>query len=70
MYYTDPRLTDVFSLNGLVNIQYQRQLKERRIPTRIGCVHKIRSDEGELVHRTEYEKIYRSLLRSLRKPQA
>lgn len=68
--FVHPRGTAVLSLSGLVNIQYQRQLKERKIPTRIGCVHKVRSDEGELVLHSEYEKIYRSLLRSLRKAAA
>ncbi|MDV2980085.1 hypothetical protein QMY03_00530 [Arthrobacter sp. KFRI-F3372] len=63
--FSGPRAADVLSLSGLVNIQYQRQLKRRRIPTRLGCVNKVRSDDGELVLHSQYEKVYRSLLRSL-----
>lgn len=68
--YIHPRGDAVLSLSGLPNIQYQRQLKERKIPTWVGCVHKIRSYEGEQVLHSEYEKVYRSLLRSLRKTRA
>ncbi|BCW69268.1 hypothetical protein [Arthrobacter sp. NicSoilB8] len=65
--YVDSRAAGVLSLSGLINIQYRHQFREREEPTRVGCVPKIRSDEGELVQHEEYEKVYRSLLRSLRK---
>jgi hypothetical protein len=65
--YVDTRAAGVLSLNGLIGIQYRPQRKGRELPTGIGCVHKIRSEAGEVVHHSEYEKIYRSLLRSLRK---
>lgn len=65
--YVDSRATAVLSLSGLINIQYRHQFRGREEPTEAGCVHKVRSDEGELVLHSEYEKVYRSLLRSLRK---
>lgn len=65
--YVDSRAADVLSLNGLVNIQYRPQSRRREEPTRVGCVHKVRSDEGELILHAEYERVYRALLRSLRK---
>lgn len=65
--YVDTRAAGVLPLNGLVNIQYRPQMKGRELPTGIGCVHKIRSEGGEVVHHSEYEKVYRSLLRSLGK---
>lgn len=68
--YVDPRAAGVLSLNGLVNIQYRPQRKGRELPTGIGCVHKIRSEGGEIVLHSEYEQIYRSLLRALRKATA
>lgn len=69
--YIDARASAVLSLSGLPNIQYRHQFRGREESTRVGCVHKIRSYEGgELVLHTEYEKIYRSLHRALRKTRS
>lgn len=69
--YIGARASDVLSLSGLPNIQYRRQFRGREEPARVGCVHKIRSYEGgELVLHTEYEQMYRSLRRALRKTRS
>lgn len=68
--YVDTRAAGVLSLNGLVNIQYRPQMKGQELTTDIGCVHKIRSEAGEVILHSEYEKIYRALVRELRKVPA
>lgn len=65
--YVDARAGAVLSLNGLVNTQYRPPRQGQELPTRMGCVDKVRSEAGDVVHHSEYEKIYRTLLRSLRK---
>jgi hypothetical protein len=65
--YVDPRAAGVLSLSGLVSMQYRPKIKGREHPSGIGCVHRIAAESGGVVLHEEYEKIYRALLRQLRK---
>lgn len=65
--YVNARASALLSLNGLISIRYRPQFRGQEEPTHVGCVDKVNSLEGELIHHSEYEDAYRSLLRSLRK---
>lgn len=62
----EDRKSQVLSLNGFVNIQYQHAAGNRNYPTRFGCVNRVVSSfSGVELEHVQYAKIFRALLRRL-----
>ncbi len=65
------RATQVLSMNGAINIQYQHMAGDRRYPTRFGCVNRLVSAaSGEVREHVEYTKIFRELLSEVSRSSA
>lgn len=63
----EERVEATLSINGLVHVFYQRQLRTGPEPTVVGCVNRVLSMNGVKSTHLEYSSIYKSLVNSLRR---
>lgn len=63
----EERAEATLSINGLVHVFYQRQLRAGSEPTVVGCVNRVLGMNGVKITHLEYSSIYKSLVNSLRR---